>query len=313
MDKKIYYRGMIGQVWYNFTEALALAATYRPAPKNIITDRWNYGTNSINYIKTQCRDDLENKKKPLFLYIHGGGWISGITKMRDPYILNWAQKGFFTASIAYSYAPQEVFPTQIKEIFTAIDLICDRADDFQIDLNNVVISGESAGGYYIAYVVACLNNPEILKKLNIEFKNIDKVKIKALVSHCGCFNPERLIDTSKPQSEFPDIKMMTSTFAGMSLPALREHLKTDNGRIMIPEITDKFPPSFLVWCAKDKLQHETFDLDKELTELGVIHKLFKGDGKISAHAWSIVTMFPEAKECLRETFDFVLPYLPEYF
>ncbi len=313
MDKRIYYRGLLGQAWYNFTEALALVATYRPTPKNIDTDKWSYGTKNINYIKTQCRNDLKDKKKPLFLYIHGGGWISGITKMRDPYIGNWAEKGFFTASIAYSYAPQEVFPTQIKEVFTAIDLICDKAEEMKIDLDNVVISGESAGGYYIAFVVACLNNPEILKKLNIEFRNIDKIKIRALVSHCGCFNPERLIDTTKPQSEFPDIKMMTSTFAGISLSKLREYLKTDDGKIMIPEITDKFPPCFLVWCAKDKLQHETFDLDKELTKLNVPHKLFKGDGKISAHAWSIVTMFPEAKECLKETFDYVLPYLPEYF
>ncbi len=313
MDKRIYCRGMVGQAWYNFTETLALVATYRPTPKNIDTDKWIYGEKHINYIKTQCRDNLKDKKKPLFLYIHGGGWISGITKMRDPYIANWAQKGFFTTSIAYSYAPQEIFPTQIKEIFTAIDLICDRADEYKIDLNNIVISGESAGGYYIAYVIACLNNPEILEKLGIKFRNIDKVKVKALVSHCGCFNPERLIDVTKPQSEFPDIKMMTSTFAGMSLPLLREHLKTEQGKIMIPEITAKFPPCFLVWCTKDKLQYETFDLDKELTELGVPHKLFKGDGRISAHAWSIVTMFPEAKKCLEETFDFILPYLPEYF
>ena len=313
MDKKIYYRGMVGQAWYNFTEALALVATYRPTPKNIISSRFNYGKKKINYIKTFCRNDLTDTKKPLFLYIHGGGWISGITKMRDPYIVNWAEKGFFTASISYSYAPQEIFPTQIKEIFTAIDQICDRADELKIDTENIVIAGESAGGYYISYVISCINHPENLEKLGIEFRNRDKFKIKALVSHCGCFNPERLIDLSLPQSDFPDIKMMTSTFAGKSLDELRQYLKSNDGKIMIPKITANFPPSFLVWCAKDKLQYETFDLSKELTALGIEHKTYKGDGKISAHAWSIVTMFPEAKACLKETFDFILPYLPDYF
>ena len=35
MDKKVYTRGLAGQYWYNFTEALAMVATYRPVPKNV--------------------------------------------------------------------------------------------------------------------------------------------------------------------------------------------------------------------------------------------------------------------------------------
>jgi DNA repair ATPase RecN len=55
------------------------------------------------------------------------------------------------------------------------------------------------------------------------------------------------------------------------------------------------------------------DLSDELTAHGVVHKTYKADGKIAAHAWSIATIFKEAKDCLKETIDFVLPYLPEYF
>ena len=136
-----------------------------------------YGDKKLNYINTFCRDDLKDTKKPLFLYIHGGGWISGITEMRNPYITNWAELGFYCASISYSYAPQEVFPTQIKEIFTAIDYIVDHAEGLNIDTENVVIAGESAGGYYITFVSHCLSHPEVLEKLGIEFRNADKIKM----------------------------------------------------------------------------------------------------------------------------------------
>ena len=35
MDKKMYLRGLAGQIFYNSTELLALALTYRPVPKNV--------------------------------------------------------------------------------------------------------------------------------------------------------------------------------------------------------------------------------------------------------------------------------------
>ena len=53
--------------------------------------------------------------------------------------------------------------------------------------------------------------------------------------------------------------------------------------------------------------------EEKLKKLGVPYRMFKGDGIIGNHAWTIVTMFKKAKTCLNDTFDFVLPYLPEYF
>ena len=313
MDKKVYSRGLTGQYWYNFTEALAMIVTYRPVPENVTYSKMIYGNKKLNFINTFCRDDLKNKKKPLFLYIHGGGWISGITKMRNPYIQNWAELGFYCASISYSYAPQEVFPAQIKEIFTAIDYIIDHAEGLNIDTENVVIAGESAGGYYISFVAHCLSHPDILERLGITFRNADKFSIKALVSHCGCFNLQSLVDEKKEQSKFPDIKMMTSTFIGKNLEETKRFLNSDEGKIAVPQFDETFPPSFLIWATKDYLRYETFDLSEQLTAHGVSHRTYQADGKIAAHAWSIATIFNESKDCLKETIDFVLPYLPEYF
>ena len=107
--------------------------------------------------------------------------------------------------------------------------------------------------------------------------------------------------------------MMTSTFIGKSLDETRKFLNSNEGKLAIPKIDNTFPPSFLIWATKDYLRYETFDLSEELKAHGITHKTYKADGKIAAHAWSIATIFKESKECLKETVDFVLPYLPEYF
>lgn len=308
-NKKIYLRGKIGQYWYNFTELLVYALTVRPCPKDLIYTKSSYDKGSQHKIYTYCRKDLVKEKKPLFIYIHGGGWISGVTPMRNRYVSEWAKKGFYCASIGYTYAPDAIFPTQIKEIFKALDQILDSAEENNFDPENIVIAGESAGGYYISYVASCLNDKSILDALDIEFKNADKMKIKALVSLSGCFDLQRITDVHKKQSEYPDIRMMASTFVGKPFAEAVEFLRSEEAEYYSPKFTEDFPPTFAVWAVKDKLRYETFDLQEDLETLGVPCKTYKADGIISNHAWSVMPIFKKSKDCIEEAYEFVMKYI----
>ena len=310
----LYLRGLAGQLFYNSTELAAYALTYRPVPDELIyTKRIKYGDGKQQYINTFSNKQYISSKKPLFIYFHGGGWISGITDMRNMYISEWAKKGFFTASVSYTYAPQKVFPAQLKEVFSAIDFLIDHADEYNIDAKNIVLAGESAGGYYVAYIASCMSDRSILDKLGIKFRHYDDIRIKAIVSHCGCYDLKRLTDPKKKQSRFPDMKMMTSSFAGMKTDDLRKILNTDDGIYYSPQITSAFPPSFITWGDKDLLRYEAFDFAEDLRKNKVNYKIFKSDGLIGMHAWSIVLLFKKSRICLKESFDFVLPYISDYF
>lgn len=312
MNRKIYARGMLGQYWYNFTELLAYALTYKPVPSELIyTKKLGYGSERQQYINTLERKYLTDTKKPLLIYIHGGGWISGITEMRNTYLYEWAKKGFYVASVSYTYAPQQIYPYQLKEIFSAIDFILDNSDKNNIDTENIVLAGESAGGYYISYAAACANDSSVLDKLNINFRHRNAFKVKAIVSHCGCYNIDRMTDNNKKQSKFPDIKMMCSTFMGMSVSELREKIAVDSDNLISPVITENFPPVFLTWGDKDLLRYEAFDFVEELKENNVPFVLYKSDGVIGLHAWSIVTLFEKSRICLDETFKFVKQFLTD--
>lgn len=314
MDKKLYYRGLAAQGWYNFSEALVYMLLLRPAPKELIyTKKIKYGNEKMQYINTISPRDKQNQKKPVMIYIHGGGWVSGITEMRNSYATHWAKNGFFVACVSYTYAPQKTFPSQLQEVFSAVDFLYEHKDEYGIDMDNIILAGESAGGYYITQLMSAVCDFVPYEKRGLKFKSQNEIKIKALVSLSGCFDFKRLTDPEKPQSKFPDMKAMCTSFFGMKIKELRKWLKTDEADIASPKISEKFAPTFIVWATRDMLKYEAFDLAQELEEQGVKHELFKVDDISAQHAWSIVLLFKKSRECFEKTLDFVLPLLPDYF
>ena len=309
MDKKLYYRGRIATGWYNFTESLAYVALHRPTPKNCIYRRVFYGPEKQQYFNLCTRRDLQGQKKPVLIYIHGGGWISGITEMRDTYVAEWAKKGFFTASISYTYAPVKVYPAQLQEIFTAIDGILSFADSCGLDPDRVVLAGESAGGYFIMQVAALAQDAAARAQLGIAFRNADRFRVRALVSHCGCYDLKHLLDPEKPQSKFPDIRMMTCAFLGLPLPEAKAFLETPAGAQSYPHLTAAFPPVFVISAARDWLRFEAYDLIAELERLGIDHGSFEGTGLLGNHAWTIATIVQQGRDCLEAAYAFVMKQL----
>ena len=127
MKKSVYLRGTTARYWYNFTELLAMAILKRPISDDVtLTKRVKYGDGKAQYINFLLPCKRQDEKRPLFLYVHGGGFISGVTDMRNTYISNWAKQGFVCASVSYTYAPEKIFPAQLHEVFSAVDFIFDN-------------------------------------------------------------------------------------------------------------------------------------------------------------------------------------------
>lgn len=306
---KQYLRGLAGQCWYNFTEALVYGLTYKPVPDGLTYHKHvYYGDDKLQYVNIYTDNDRRNKR-PLLIYVHGGSWVSGITEMRNVYIAQWAQKGFNTAAISYSYAPQKTFPAQLREVFAAIDFLYENSEKYCFDFENVVLAGESAGGYFISHVASVSGNKAFLDELGIEFRHTDDMKVRALVSISGCFDLTRLSDKSKPQSSFPDLKTMITSYLEMPYEKAVECLRSEKGRLVSPAVNSAYPPSFIIWSDKDLLRYESFDFSEELRQNNVHFQLFKADGIIGMHAWPIVTLFKKSRECFNKTFDFVFPLL----
>ncbi len=94
--------------------------------------------------------------KPLILYIHGGGWVSGHTRHAGPManfpaaLARLASEGFVVASLEYRLAAEAPFPAPVQDARAALRFLKGSAAQYGIDTTRTGIWGGSAGGHLAA-------------------------------------------------------------------------------------------------------------------------------------------------------------------
>lgn len=100
------------------------------------------------------------EKAPVLIYFHGGAWVVGRKEAINMNRFNGAintlrEAGYCVISPSYTLAKdgKSPFPECIKDAYDAISWLEKHGEEFQLDLRNVGIFGESAGAH-IAMMVA---------------------------------------------------------------------------------------------------------------------------------------------------------------
>jgi acetyl esterase len=113
----------------------------------------------------------KSERLPLFVNIHGGGFIMGSPEMDDPYMMNVAlNANVKILSVDYSLAPEAAFPKGLNECYALIKYAQTHPEEFGIDSNNIAVGGHSAGGNFSAAI--CLKNAQS-RELNIKCVILD--------------------------------------------------------------------------------------------------------------------------------------------
>lgn len=261
-----------------------------------------YGTGkraSLDVFRPEGREG----KLPLFVYIHGGGFVSGLRPNRRFYCYNWAKEGFVAANIGYDYALAAEHPDHIRQIFKGIEFVLERAEEFGIDTSRVVVAGDSAGGYLAALVGAVASHPELYDDLGIDFRFRESFRVSALVLLSGLFDPVRSIGT-----RFPSIGLYVRAFLGKSKEELVSYSSREGA---LPAAVDSyadhdFPPAFIVASKADRLKAESENLRDELEAACVKHGYFLCTGINGVHAGALACELARSgRECLAEAQKFV--------
>ena len=101
-------------------------------------------------------------KLPVFVYIHGGAWISTDATDVDTYMQDIADRTpCKVVNINYKLLQEKPFPYQQEEAVDVIKWLIDNADELKIDPERIVISGGSAGGHITAGAEILLNREGI--------------------------------------------------------------------------------------------------------------------------------------------------------
>lgn len=109
------------------------------------------------------------EKLPVFLFIHGGGWVLGDYPTHKRMVRDLVVgTGFAGVFVNYTRTPEAVYPQQLHEIYAALQWIAENGGEIGVDGTNLGIVGNSVGGNLAA--VTCLmakekGGPEIKSQI----------------------------------------------------------------------------------------------------------------------------------------------------
>jgi len=83
--------------------------------------------------------------RPLLIYVHGGGWVTGDKSQKGPPFQPFLDQGISVAAVNYRFAPQHPLPAPVHDVARAIQFLRSQAKQWQIDTNRIALTGPSAG------------------------------------------------------------------------------------------------------------------------------------------------------------------------
>ena len=242
---------------------------------HVTVEEHSYGEGKrerLDYIYTKACKEL---KRPLFFYIHGGGWIAGNKESRRNYCGKFADSGYFVVNIEYDLAPEARFPVAINQCIRAVDYVLDHAEKYHLDTDRIAVGGESAGVYYAAFVSAISKNKEILGELGLPQMRNAKFDVKVNMFNCGAVDFKNMAEKG-----FPDVDLMLEAFTGYPVKEILAENRKKELEKMLPfsYINENYPPTYMIYGSLDSLRFNTFKMAEKLEQLGVPHKVYKSTG-----------------------------------
>ena len=134
----------------------------------------------------------ENQKRPCMLVCPGGGYGMCSERESEPIALHFLPEGFNVFVLTYSCAPNR-FPTQIREVAAAIELIYKNAEEWNCDTDKIAIMGFSAGGHLAAHYSTMFDCKEVRevfpesKSVNASVLCYPVISANARTAHMGSF------------------------------------------------------------------------------------------------------------------------------
>jgi acetyl esterase len=228
-----------------------------------------------------------DKKNPLIIYFHGGGFVMGDLESHDLVCRHLCKETEATIiAVDYKLAPENKFPASITDTKDAITEIIKDADKLQIDKEKVILCGDSAGGA-LAAVGTIMSRDKIVPKIH------GQILVYPWVDLTMC-RKSMDIDIEGMILNKDTIKY----FADHYLNSYEEQVDWRASPILTPDLSN-LPPTYIFGAGLDPLVDEGDAYKRRLLSFGneVHYRLFPGQ----MHAFlSNSVQLPTALICLKE-------------
>lgn len=105
------------------------------------------GLNGAPDVELRIFGELGGLVKPALYHIHGGGYVFGAAESNDD--KNWLMaqdNNCIVVSVNYRKPPEAPFPAPLEDCYAGLLWLYHNASKINADADNIVITGESAGG-----------------------------------------------------------------------------------------------------------------------------------------------------------------------
>lgn len=237
-------------------------------------------------------------KLPVLFYIHGGGFVAGDKHYRRA-LARWsAVQGYFVVNVNYGLCPDYQCPVPHRQLVAALNWVGANAEKLGLDLDRMIVSGDSAGGYYGAMLACITLNKSLQDKLGVS----TDLKFGGAVLNCGIYDVATALKNKYP---FDLGGKLLKDFAGIGKDEIDGYEWKDLCSVL-PFVNEQFPVSFITHAQKDIFCGGQADgLMKLLADKGVHAEEFHSTSFMDNHCFSLNWKSKAARKNNELTADFM--------
>ena len=177
--------------YYGAVLHLDLGRIFYQSKNNLIHKSSDYGFEKLQKYDVFYQENTQ--KNPLFIYVHGGDWVSGDKKDFFGLCKQYADKGYTAVSLNYQLLnlPKVGMKEMIEDVEEAIKNIMNNAKNYNGDSNKTILMADSSGAM-LSYMA--------LSKLSKKYQP-RRVVFNTLVSNLALYSKEKQIMLSGIEDE----------------------------------------------------------------------------------------------------------------
>lgn len=180
-------KGYMNETFLKISYALGfldLIDTEPTVPGNILEYK-NIEYKKVDTISLQLdiykQKDLKTPA-PVLIFIHGGAWRSGKRSDYLPYLIDYANKGYITATVSYRLMKAAPFPAAVQDVNCSVRWIMEHGPEYGMDVTKIALIGGSAGAHLAMMVGYGGDDPAFTNECAVDNPSLD---IKAIVDLYG--------------------------------------------------------------------------------------------------------------------------------
>ena len=126
---------------------------------------------------------LKGSQPPTIVFAHGSAWYFSDKRKHEHYISPFLQNGYNVINI--NYAKKQGVAKATKDFRQALIYLLQNNDKFNLDLNNIVLAGASAGAHMATFLAVAQNSNEIEKAFSDSLGIIAAINIMGGGDNCN--------------------------------------------------------------------------------------------------------------------------------